>query len=231
MRGSVDPTMRHFKGRSSERSFSLLETIVAVSLVAMLMVEVSGVHGNSIAFSQYGRNVLQASYLAKRVMAQVEYQASIRTPLKDLQTSEKDKPFEDAPDFSYSLTIEPLPHALDLMFKIFSGGMLGGDDDSDTDDKKEQSSDMLGQLKTLIQQSVGDDPIWFAKVEVTWPEGARRGSTELAMVVTDTKKLEESVGKFLDQASAGAGGQTPNSSAPPGPSPTPPAPPPSPPVQ
>ena len=41
---------------------------------------------------------------------------------------------------------------------------------------------------------------------MTWPEGARRASTSVAMIITDIKKLEDSVGKILDQAPAGGGG-------------------------
>lgn len=188
--------------RRGERSFSLLETIVAVSLVAILLVEVSGVHGNAIAFNDYGRKVLQASYLAKRLMSQIEYQASFRSPLKDMAVNEtSEKPFEDAPDFSYTVNIEALPHAIDLMFKIFSGGMLGDKDkDSKETSKEEGMGAMLEQIKGMITQSVGDDPIWIAKVEVSWPEGARKASTSLAMIITDTKKLEDSVGKILDTA-------------------------------
>ena len=213
----------HVRTRRGERSFSLLETIIAVSLVAVLMVEVSGVHGNAISFNQYGRKVLQGTYLAKRIMAQVEYNASIRTPIKDMAAKEKDKPFEDAPEFSYSLSIEPLPHALDLMFKVIAGSAMG-----EGDSKKDDSSGpgaMLEQIKGLIEQSVGDEPIWIAKVEVNWPEGARRGSTQLAMIVTDTKKIEESVGKLLDAAPAPAGAAPPVGGAgavPPAPPLTPP---------
>lgn len=199
-----------YGNRRGERSFSLLETIIAVSLVAILMVEVSGVNGNAIAFNEYGRKVLQASYLAKRVMSQIEYQATFRSPLKDMAVAEKEKPFEDAPEFSYSVTIESLPHALDLMFKIFSGGMIGGKDKDKGDDKeggKDGMGAMLEQIKSVITQSVGEDPIWIAKVEVTWPEGARRASTSVAMIITDIKKLEDSVGKILDAAPANAGGQ------------------------
>jgi type II secretory pathway pseudopilin PulG len=186
------------KHRKHERSFSLLETMVAVSLVAMLMVEVSGVHGNAIGFNQYSRKILQASYLAKRLMAQVEYNASIRTPIKDFAgVKEKDKPFEDDPEFTYSISIEPIPRALDLMFKIISGGLVGEGDKQESDNT---AGAILEQAKGLITQSVGEEPLWVAKVEVNWPEGVRQGSMKLAMIVADIKKIEDSVGALLDAA-------------------------------
>lgn len=220
---SISPSSSkiHVQERRGERSFSLLETIVAVSLVAVLMVEVSGVHGNSIAFNEYGRKVLQASYLAKRMMSQVEYQSTVRTPIKDLGSLEvKDQVFEDAPDFSYSLSLKPLPKALDLMIKIFSGGMVGKDDSKDEQDKDNSAGAIIEQMKSVIEQAVGDEPIWLAKVEVTWPEGARRGSTQLAMILTDIKRLEDSVGKLMDAATVPVTGPTNSPQTIPTPAPT-----------
>lgn len=201
--------------RRGERSFTLVETVVAVSLIAFLIVEISAVHGNAINFADYSRKALQASYLAKRVMSQVEYQSSWRSPLKELTTSEKDKTFEDTPDFTYNLTIEPLPHSLDLMFKIMSGGMLGGGGDEGDGEGDKGAGAMLEQIKGMVETAVGEDPIWMARVEVFWPEGARRSSVDLAMILTDIKKLETTLGPLLAKAPQ----------APPPPSPPPPPPP------
>jgi len=190
-------------GKPGERSFSLVETMVAVALIAFLMIEVSGVNGNAINFADYSRKALQATYLAKRLMSQVEYQASWRTPLKDLTTNEKERVFEDAPDFMYSMSIEPVPHALDLMFKLMSGGLVGGDDKdgkSGDDEKDCGMGAMLEQIKGLIQTAVGEDPIWVAKVSVSWAEGARRSSVDLAMIIADTKKMESTLGPLIAKA-------------------------------
>ena len=202
------------KVKPGERSFSLVETVVAVSLIAFLMIEVSGVHGNAINFADYSRKSVQASYLAKRLMSQVEYQASWRTPLKDLATNEKDRTFEDAPDFQYSLSIEPLPNALDLMFKVMSGGLMGdgggANDGEDGKDDKDGLGAMLEQIKSVIQTAVGEEPIWVAKVNVSWSEGARRSAVDLAMIITDTKKLEQSLVPLLSKTQQpGAPGPAP----------------------
>ncbi len=199
-------------GKPGERSFSLVETMVAVSLIAFLIIEVSGVNGNAINFAEYSRKALQATYLAKRLMSQVEYQASWRTPLKDLTTNEKDHAFDDAPDFLYSMSIEPVPHALDLMFKLMSGGLVGGDSKEDKDskdggdDKDGGMGAMLEQIKGVIQTAVGEDPIWVAKVSVSWAEGARRSSVDLGMIITDTKKMESTLGPLIAKAQPPPGG-------------------------
>ena len=200
--GSLDKMDSKSSQRPVERSFTLVETVVAVALIAFLIIEVSAVHGNAINFADYSRKALQATYLAKRVMSQVEYQASWRTPLKDLATSDKDKTFEETPDFTYNLTIEPLPHALELMFKIMSGGLMGGgsgDSEGDSGGEKGVGA-MLEQIKGMVETAVGEDPIWMARVEVFWPEGARRSSVDLAMIITDIKKIETTLVPLLAKA-------------------------------
>jgi hypothetical protein len=159
-------------------------------------------------------------------MSQVEYQASWRTPLKDIAASEKDRTFEDAPDFQYSLTIEPLPNALDLMFKVMSGGLVGGEKQGGED--KSGIAAMLDQIKSMVQAAVGDDPIWVANVSVSWAEGARRSSVELAMIIADTKKLEATLTPLLAKAPRPTAPNQPSGALPQNSLP-PPAPPPAPP--
>ena len=215
--------------RPGERSFSLVETVVAVSLIAYLMLEVSGVHGNAINFADYSRKSMQAIFLAKRMMAQVEYQASQRTPLKDLAVNEKERQFEDAPEFQYSMTVEPLPNSLELMFKVVSGGLVGGDGGGEEGGEKNDVGAMLEQVKSMIEAAVGEEPIWIANVSVSWAEGARRPSVDLSMVITDIKKLESTLTPLIAKAP-----KTQNPSKPPGmpsnggglPPPPPPLPPP-----
>jgi len=60
--------------RQREGSFTLIETVIALSLITALIIEVASVQGNSIVFSEYSRNVTKATWLARRVMSQVEYQ-------------------------------------------------------------------------------------------------------------------------------------------------------------
>ena len=186
--------------RPGERSFSLVETVVAVSFIAYLMLEVSGVHGNAINFADYGRKSMQAIFLAKRLMSQVEYQASIRTPLKELAINERERQFEDAPDFQYSMTVEPLPNSLELMFKVLSGGLVGGGDKGEEGGEKNDVGAMLEQVKSMIEAAVGEEPIWVANVSVSWAEGARRPNIDLSMMITDIKKLESTLTPLIAKA-------------------------------
>lgn len=171
-----------------EGSFTLIETVIALSIVAFLIVEVAAVQGNSIVFSEYGANVTKANWLAKRVMSQVEYFWQSKD-FKDLITEVKEKKFEDQPDFSYSLEIKEWKFPF---LQLLSGAMGGGSGSSGS--SSGSSSSMSGMLDTVIKQVFGEEPIFMtAHVEVSWPEGAQKNQTALTLLLTNQAKLDQSI--------------------------------------
>jgi hypothetical protein len=192
----------------SQGSFSLIETVIALSLVAFLIVEVAAVQGNSIVFSDYGRNITQASWLANRVMSRVEYYSKIK-PFKELETNITDGTFDDgaspapcavmSPDecrerYTYSLEIKEWKFPfIQLLQSTLGGGPSEGDEDKE-DTKEDASGGMGKMLETVIEQVFGKEPIFLtAHVEVYWPDGAARNSTGLTYLLTNQVKLDEAI--------------------------------------
>ena len=131
---------RNHKARArSEASFSLIETVIALAIVSFLILEVAAVQGNSIVFADYGRNVTQAGWLAKRVMSQVEYYWRTK-PFKDLETNVVDQKFEDFDEYSYSLEIKEWK----FPFTQLISQVLGGGDAKDEDGEKKAPEAVTG---------------------------------------------------------------------------------------
>lgn len=192
---------RGVSGRG-ERSFTLIETLIALGLMLFLVMEVGGVHGNALYFNRYGRQVTQGVWLAKRLMSQVEYQWTIR-PFKELETAnEKERPFEDFPDFTYSLEVKEwkLP-ILDLI----TGGVGGGDDS----DKKKPEGGGDDVMKSAMKNVFGDSILKTAHVEVFWAEGAKRNSVALTYLLTNQEKLDELLTTLKGASDAGGAPGTP----------------------
>lgn len=193
--------------RIGERSFTLIETLIALSLMVFLVIEVGGVQINAIYFSRYGRNVTQAVWLAKRLMSQIEYQWTIR-PFKELeQANEKERPFDDFAEYTYSLEIKEwkLP-ILDLI----TGGAAGGD--GDKKEKKEGDDPMASAMKNVF----GDSILKTAYVEVSWAEGARRNAVGLTYLLTNQEKLDELLQTLKGATDSGGGGAPGTGGTPPG---------------
>jgi type II secretory pathway pseudopilin PulG len=175
--------------RQREGSFTLIETVIALAIITFLILEVSTVQGNSIVFSDYGRNVTQASWLAKRVMSQIEYYARTK-PFPDLMTEQKDLKFEDNDEYTYAVEIKEWKFPFVSLLQSTLGGK-GKDEDGEP---KEADPGISQMIQTVVDQIFGKEPIFLtAQVNVSWSEGATRNSTGLTYLLTNQAKLDEAM--------------------------------------
>ncbi len=176
----------------AQGSFSLIETVIALAIVSFLILEVAAVQGNSIVFSDYGRNVTQATWLARKVMTQVEYYWHTK-PFKELETNVVDQKFEDFDDYSYSLEIKEWKFPFtQLLTSVLAGGK--SDDGDKKDSKDNQDAGVAKMLESVVKQIFGDEPIFMtAHVDVSWAEGAQRNSSGMSYLLTNQAKLDEAI--------------------------------------
>jgi len=176
--------------RQREGSFTLIETVISLSLIAALIIEVASVQGNSIVFSEFSRNVTKATWLARRVMSQVEYQWGEK-PFKELAVNESNGKFEDEPEFTYSIEIKEWKFPFkEMLAKVMGGGSLSADDESGGSSSEDSSKDSL--IDAAVSQIFGDEPIFMtAFVQVFWAEGAQRNESSLTYLLTNQRKLDE----------------------------------------
>lgn len=185
--------------RPGEASFTILETMVAVGVMLAVVLEVVGTQGNIASFAGYSRRLTEASWLAKRVMSQVEYHWHNRE-FKQLDISVKDQEFEfdEKPsdtEYTYNLTIEnwDLP-----IFDILSGG--GPQTDEEDDDYQAEPAEQQGLggglpgVEQLVNTLFDGEILKIAHVEVFWPEGARRNSVRLTYLLTNQRALDAYIG-------------------------------------
>ena len=177
-----------FDQRIGERSFTLVETLVALGLLTVLILQVSTVQGKAIYFSEYGQNLTQGSWLAKRLMAQVEYFWYAKQ-LEELEgIVVKEKKFEDFPNFSYNLDIREW--RLPLINMVTGGG---------NSDQPNPTADLV---KQQVKQIFGEHILKIAHVEVFWGEGAVKESTDLTLLLTNQRKIDETIATLEATAQA-----------------------------
>ena len=169
----------------SEDSFTLVETIIAAFLLAAVVLQVGQVQGNAVYFMDYGRKVTQASWLAKGTMSKVQYYAQTR-PFADLNVTESNVEFKETglEDFRLNISIEDFEMPIIEMIATFMNPQPSGDEDS-------EGSKPDDAIVGMIKQILGEELMKLAKVEVSWPEGAKRNSIELSLIVTNEKKFDE----------------------------------------
>ena len=193
------------KINAGEKSFTLIETVIAVGLMTTIILEAVGSMGNMVYFSGYSRQMTQAVWLAKRIMSQVEYHWSFR-PFKEMEIDEPEKKFEgEDSDFPYTYKISVQEWKFPILELISGGG--AGESDGDEGDEGGGSGNQDSQgdplIESVLKQVLGDHILKIAHVEVFWPEGAKRNSVELALLLTNQREIDAQIlarGSVIKQA-------------------------------
>lgn len=179
--------------KPGERSFTLIETVIALGVMVAVIFEISNVQGNAIYFSEYERNVTKASWLGKGIMSKIEYEWATRD-FSEFEFKESEKPFEGEENKEFTYTVEIAEWKLPLMSLIGGGGDGKSDTDGDGVEEVQTSDGQTDAIRSQIEGIFGDDILKIARVEVFWPEGAQRNSIALSLLLTNQKKLDEQIG-------------------------------------
>ncbi|WP_141731897.1 hypothetical protein [Oligoflexus tunisiensis] len=179
-----------------ELSFTIFETIVAVGLLMAFALEMAGGQGNIVNKVEYARRSNDAIWLAKRIMAQVEYNYQTME-LKELETttSVKDKEFADLReeteiDYRYSVDIQEWKFP--LFDFLMNGGLKSEEEENDpTREEQDPAAAAIPGLDAILNQIFQGHIMKIAHVEVSWPDGARRESVSLTYLLTNNKALDE----------------------------------------
>ncbi len=186
--------MKLVKGLKTERSFTLLETIIALAILTGTILQLVGSQGKIAYFNEYARRLNESSWLAKRVMSQVEYNWT-HYPFKELETSLKDQKFEGLNDSDYTYNLEIKEWKFPLLDFVTGGG---SEKDKDGDKVKQTSAQEAegDMVRQMLDQVLGDEILKIAHVEVFWPEGAKRNSVTLTYLLTNQRKVDEELMKL-----------------------------------
>ncbi len=178
-----------------ELSFTIFETIVAVGLLMAFALEMAGGQGNIVNKVDYARRANDAIWLAKRIMAQVEYNYQTMD-LKDLETTPvKDQKFErldQDPEFDYLYSVEIKEWKFPLFDFLLNGGMKDEEAENDpTKEEKEPAAAGIPGMDAILDQIFKGHIMKVAYVEVSWPDGARRDHVSLTYLLTNNKAMDE----------------------------------------
>lgn len=172
--------------KPGERSFTLLETMMAMTIMVTVILHVASAQGNMIYNADYGRRITEAMWLARSLMAKVDYHWAYRE-FKDLDQKIERKKFgeemglpEDN-DYTYSI------HIAEWKFPILELLQNGGLGSSEDGPPQESAFPIKDALKGIL----GDHILKVAHVEVFWPEGAKEQSVQLSYLLTNQRKVDE----------------------------------------
>ena len=193
-----------------EGSFSLFETVIAVGMLAVILLYMAGIQGGVVTSLEYGQNMSKGMWLAKGIMAQMEYEWNVQDfslmdrAVKDAKITDTAwgrgaaKTFED---FTYSITIAEWK--LPLISFLSQGG---SDGDGGGGGGGGGTGDLISQQMEAI---FGGHILKIAQVEVFWPEGARRISTSLSLLLVNQRAVDAQIMTLKSPATPGLKSEPP----------------------
>ena len=196
--------------KKSEKSFTLIETLIALGIMVTLVFQIAIVQGQAINFSDYSKQMTKAVWLGKSLLSQVDYYKEVLTP-KEMKYDQKEQSFHEllCPkdgaepcEFTYNLKIENWK--LDLIDIFFRNKQPSEGEDGALDDNP-----MVDMIKDQLKQQLGDELLSYAHLEVFWPEGARRNSVEFSYLLTNQISLDKMMQTLSPLKPEGAKGPPP----------------------
>ena len=127
----------------SKRGFTLLEVMVALSILAITLVAIAGINANSFESSNYARSITVATMLARSKMIDIEMEVQ-KDGFSDSE-KEYDGDFSDEgyESMEWQATVRPIEVDVSKLL----GGLLGGDAEEIAGDKlPDQMQSMLAGL-------------------------------------------------------------------------------------
>ncbi|WP_159455119.1 hypothetical protein [Pseudobacteriovorax antillogorgiicola] len=193
-RRSFFPSDKKIPGKDTERSFTIIETLAALAILLPVVIETVSTQGSIINNNLYMRRMTEATWLAKRIMSQVEYNYQVYE-FKDIDGDYEGEfkldPEESEFDYTFKVSIQEWK--LPLFDLLLQGGPKNPEEETDVTAPSEPSGGALAGIPGIQQviDSLFDGHILkIANVEVFWPEGARRDSINLTMLLTNQKALD-----------------------------------------
>lgn len=174
----------------NEKSFSLFETVIAIGMLAVVFLYINGIQGQVVYSLEYGQNLSRGLWLARGILARIDYEWATRD-LSELDMSIKESKItddfwgEDAGktymEFTYRLDISEWKLPIQEIFDMGGSGEGG---------------------EGMIEQVFGGHMMKIAEVEVFWPEGARRASTQLSLLLVNQRAVDNFRKRFQKSQSA-----------------------------
>lgn len=216
-----------FKRFKNNKGFTLLETLLAISIIAVVIVQTVSIEAASIGITQTTRNKMRAVWALRQMTAQVEY-VTDALGLEALPRTELNVPWSGDDQFMVNLQFKDAnieaSRLLTSAMKLAQG--VGGEtkEKETNSSSKEGSSQQDSQIKEfadLIDSRLPKDLFYLFKSKVTWKEGNSEKTLDGGYLIIDEKKVASVFEQAASAAKGAMGGANPTGSPSPSGSPGP----------
>jgi type II secretory pathway pseudopilin PulG len=197
--------------------FSLLESVLAIGILATMLVQVINMHSNSLAISQTTMNNMKATWALRQAMGQLQYIIDVYGSKENSRFHNISVPWSADPEFTIKVATQDMPieasRLLVSAFRIGTAFTVNSQEGEDSGKKTDDPADAIKSFAEQINSFVPKDLYRTVKLEVSWKQGEFTKSLDSGFFLIDSKSLKESgyaLTKMADQLSGAGGGVAPN---------------------
>jgi prepilin-type N-terminal cleavage/methylation domain-containing protein len=197
----------------NESGFTLIESLLAISILSIVAVQILNVQSSSISVTQNSRDNMRATWALRSAISQIEYALDALGP-KGL-VREASFPWSLDPAFTTIVKVEdtPLEASRLLMTAMKLGGAASAGPEGEDEGDGKDAAGGFKEIGQMLDSQVPKDMYRTANVVVSWKEGDSTRSIEGGMLVIDAeqlnimKKMGESMGALQGLMGGGGAGE------------------------
>ena len=129
------PKAAKIQDKPQERSFTIIETLAALSIMLPVVIETVSTQGSIINNNLYMRRMTEATWLAKRIMSQVEYNYEVY-PIDEIDGDRIKGEFKLDPsdsEFDYTYEVSIKEWKLPIFDLLLQGGPKNPEEETNED--------------------------------------------------------------------------------------------------
>lgn len=194
-------------GRQS--GFTLLETVLAIGILAIIVTNILGSYTNSVVITQTSINNMKATWVMRRVMSQIQYKIDTIGIKEAFRPGEIRQKYGTDPVFDVLIQVkDPLIEGSRLLQSAINmqTAMKGSGDEEGGGGNEEGGSnpaDFVKQFGPQIDALLPKDMYRSLKITVSWEQGQSTRSIESGLFLIDDQQLK---GGFNIAGLPGGGG-------------------------
>jgi prepilin-type N-terminal cleavage/methylation domain-containing protein len=185
LRASLNNNLNHKNG------FTILESILAISILAVVAVQILNVQSSSIQITNTSRNHMYATWALKSILAQVRY-------VKDTVgiaalPKETDQVWSPNQDFKFKVEVKENPIEASRLLKAVQGASNSEEDSAGGSNAPEENSENSNGQKdsnSMFDQILPKDMYNTVKMSVYWMEGDAKKSFDSGLMTIDSTKVK-----------------------------------------
>lgn len=210
--------LKHSK-QDNQSGFTLLESILAIGILSVVVVQILGVQTSSVMVTQTARETMRATWAMRQTVAQIEYVLDA-FGAKGLPAEAKyDWPADPGFVTSFVSTQTSIAASKFFTTAMRLGAQTNGDAEKNTFASEDPASGFKG-IGDLIDQQVPKDIYYSLAIVVNWKQGDTARSLDSGLLIVDDKVAFSGAGGLSSLLGAVPGGNNATGNNPAGTNPT-----------